>query len=66
MEEELFNQMVSKDLKKVNELVLKGHYDTSDFERAALTLSNSLSMYCQEINNEVRKKRKCLQKSKLA
>lgn len=66
MREELFNQMVLKDLKKLNELVLKEYYDTSDFEEASLALSNSLAMYCQEVNNEVCKKGECLQTKKLA
>lgn len=66
MREKLFKQMVSEDLGKLNELVLKGYYDTSDFEDAVLALSNSLAMYHQEVNNEVCKKGEYLQTRKLA
>ena len=66
MREKLFKQMVSEDLGKLNELVLKGYYNTSDFEDAVLTLSNSLAMYHQEISNEVCKKGEYLQTRKLA
>ena len=66
MREQLFNKMVLNDLKKLNELVLKGYYDTSDFEEASITLSNSLAMFHQEIKNEVCKKGEYLQTRKLA
>ena len=45
--EQLFNQIVAKDLQRVNELVNKGWYGTTDFNEAVLTLSNSLAMYHQ-------------------
>lgn len=66
MEEQLFNEIVLKDLQKLNELIRKGWFDTSDFNEAALNLSNSLAMYHQEVSHEVCKKRECLQKRKLA
>ena len=66
--EHLFNQMVSKDLQKMNELVRKGWYETSDFSEAVLNLSNSLAMYhqAQGEKNENCKKGECLQKGELA
>ena len=66
MRELLFNQIALNDLKKVNELVLKGYYETSDYEEAVLALSNSLAMYHQEVSNENCKKGEYLQTSKLA
>ena len=66
MNEQLFKEIVLKDLQKVNELVRKGWFDTSDFNEAALTLSNSLAMYHQEVTNENCKEREYLQKRKLA
>ena len=66
MEEQLFNEIVSKDLQRFNDLVRKGWFGTSDFKDAALTLSNSLAMYHQEVSNEVCKEREYLQKRKLA
>ena len=66
MNEQLFKEIVLKDLQRVNEHVRKGWFDTSDFNEAALTLSNSLAMYHQEVSNEVCKEREYLQKRKLA
>ena len=66
MEEQLFNEIVLKDLQQCNDLVRKGWFGTSDFNEAALTLSNSLAMYHQEVTNEVCKEREYLQKKKLA
>ena len=50
--EKLFNEMVLSDLHKMNELVQKGWFGTTDFNEAVLNLSNSLSAYHQEVNCE--------------
>lgn len=64
--EETFNLMVAKDLQRMNELVRKGWYETSDFNEAVLSLSNSLAMYHQEVTNEIHTKGKCVSKGELA
>ena len=66
MNEHLFNQIALKDLQRLNSLVLKGWYETSDFNEAVLSLCNSLSAYHQEASNEVCKEGEYLQKRKLA
>lgn len=67
MKEQIFNEIVKKDLDKFNKLVQKGYFNTSDFAESALTLSNSLAMYHQEVNDyENRKEGEYLQKTKLA
>lgn len=66
--EKLFNEMVSKDLEKLNELVRKGWYETTDFNDAVLNLSNSLAMYhqAQGENNESYSRGEYLSEDKLA
>lgn len=48
--EDYFKCMAQSDLNYVNELVSKGYYETSDFERAILKLSDTLAMLHQAIN----------------
>lgn len=50
--EQLFNEMVRKDLARLNKLVADKNFDTTDFNEAVLTLSNSLAMYHQEVTFE--------------
>lgn len=64
--EQLFNEMVLKDLDKVNELVRKGWYGTTDFNEAVLNLSNSLAVYHQEVMNEDYTKGERISEIKLA
>jgi hypothetical protein len=66
MNEKLFNEIAMKDLQKLNALVSKGYFETSDFNEAALSLCNSLSAYHQEVSNDNREKREYLQERKLA
>ncbi len=63
--EQLFKSLAEKDLNKLNKLVTDGWYETSDFEEAVLSLSNSLAMLHQEIYED-RKEGEHLQKTKLA
>ena len=65
MSENLFNEIVSKDLQKLNELVSKGWYGTTNFDEAANELRHSLSVYLEE-ENENCKKGEHLQEKKLA
>lgn len=64
--EKLFKQMVLSDLHKMNELVRKGWFGTTDFNEAVLNLSNSLSAYHQEVTNEGNTEGECLPQSQLA
>ena len=65
MNELLFKQIAKKDLDNLNDLVNKGWYETSDFEKAVLDLSNSLSML-QEAIYESRTQGERLPEAKLA
>lgn len=65
MSEKLFNEIVSKDLQKLNELVRKGWYGTTDFDEAANCLKHALSVYLEE-EDENCKKGEYLQERKLA
>ena len=49
MNELLFKQIAKKDLDNLNNLINKGWYETSDFEKAVLDLSNTLSMLQEAI-----------------
>ena len=64
--EKLFNKMVLSDLHKMNELVQKGWFGTTDFNEAVLNLSNSLSAYHQEVNREGYTKGERISQSELA
>lgn len=64
--EQLFNEIVLKDLDKVNELIRKGWYGTTDFNEAVLNLSNSLAVYHQEVTNEDYTKGERISEVKLA
>ena len=48
--EKIFNEIVMSDLQKLNELVQKGWFETTDFNEAAINLSNSLAAYHQEVS----------------
>ena len=65
MNELLFKQIAKKNLDNLNELINKGWYETSDFEKAVLDLSNTLSMLGEAIN-ESRETRQYLPEAKLA
>ena len=65
MSEKLFNEIVSKDLHKLNELVSKGWYETTDFDEAVSNLKFSLGIYLEE-KDENCKKGEYLQESILA
>lgn len=65
MNELLFKQIAKKDLDNLNDLINKGWYETSDFEKAVLDLSNTLSMLGEAIN-ESRETRQYLPEAKLA
>ena len=65
MNELLFKQIAKNDLDNLNDLVNKGWYETSDFEKAVLDLSNTLSMLMEAIN-ESRETRQYLPEAKLA
>lgn len=65
MNELLFKQIAKKDLDNLNTLINKGWYETSDFEKAVLDLSNTLSMLGEAIN-ESRETRQYLPEAKLA
>ena len=64
--EKLFKQMVLSDLHKINELVQKGWFGTTDFNEAVLNLSNSLAAYHQEVTCEGNTEGECIPKGKLA
>ena len=64
--EQLFNEIVLKDLNKMNELVRKGWYGTTDFNEAVLNLSNSLAVFHQEATNEDYTKGERISEVKLA
>ena len=64
--EQLFKDMVLKDLDKMNELVRKGWYGTTDFNEAVLNLSNSLAVFHQEATNEDYTKGERISEIKLA
>ena len=64
--ESIFNQMVLSDLRKMNELVRKGWFGTTDFNNAVINLSNSLAAYHQEVTCEGNQRGECLPKSELA
>ena len=66
MNEHLFNEIALADLRKVNELYLKGYCETTDFNEAVLSLINSLSAYHQESSNESRTQGERLQETELA
>ena len=65
MNELLFKQIAKKNLDNLNALINKGWYETSDFEKAVLDLSNTLSMLGEAIN-ESRETRQHLPEAKLA
>lgn len=65
MREKLFNEIVLKDLQKLNELVLKGWHGTTDFDEAVSKLQFSLGIYLEE-KDESRKEGEYLQESRLA
>ena len=65
MNELLFKQIAKKNLDNLNELIDKGWYETSDFEKAVLDLSSTLSMLGEAIN-ESRETRQYLPEAKLA
>lgn len=64
--EELFNLMVRRDLNRLNDMVEKGWYGTTDFNEAVMSLSDSLSAFSMEVGNENCEKGECLQKTELA
>ena len=65
--EKIFNEIVMSDLQKMNELVQKGWFETTDFNEAAINLSNSLAAYHQEVSScENYKKEVCADKSMMA
>lgn len=66
MNEKLFNEIAMKDLQKLNSLVSKGYFETTDFNEAVLSLSNSLQAYHQEVNSENCERGEYLQERKLA
>lgn len=66
MNEHLFNQIALKDLQRLNSLIIKGWYETSDFNEAVLSLCNSLSAYHQEATYESRTQGERLPEAKLA
>lgn len=65
MNELLFKQIAKKDLDNLNTLINKGWYETSDFKKAVLDLSNTLLMLGEAIN-ESRETRQYLPEAKLA
>lgn len=52
MNEDLFNQLCSNDLMKLNELIGKGYFETSVFEEMILKVSDNLAMLHQAITIE--------------
>lgn len=64
--EELFNLMVRNDLNKLNDMVNKGWYGTTDFNEAVDSLSNSLAAFSMEVGNASRTQGERLQETKLA
>lgn len=65
MSELLFNEIVMSDLQKMNTLVQKGWFGTTDFDEAANCLKHALSVYLEE-RDENCKKGEYLQKDVLA
>lgn len=66
MNEKLYIEMVQKDLEHFITLVNNRYFETSDFTEAALSLSNSLSIFCQEVDYESSTQGERLQKSNMA
>jgi len=64
--EQMFNEIVLNDLNKMNEMVRKGWYGTTDFNEAVLNLSNSLAVFHQEATNEDYTKGERISESRLA
>ena len=58
MKKKLFDELVLKDLRKVNELYGKGWTETSDFNEAVDSLLFSLSVYLQSSLEEEDNERK--------
>lgn len=58
MNEKDFRTIVQGDLEKLNSLISKGYFDTSDFKEAVLNASNSLSILYQIL--DIRSKRSVL------
>lgn len=52
MTELLFNQICADDLHKLNDLISKGYFETSDFKICVLNLSNTLAMLHQAIGKK--------------
>lgn len=48
----LFNQLCSKDLNELNELIRKGYFETSVFEEKLLRVADSLAVLHQVITIE--------------
>lgn len=65
MSEKLFNEIVSKDLQTLNDMVSKGWYGTTDFDEAVNNLKHALCVYLEE-KDESCKKGEYLQERKLA
>lgn len=65
MSEKLFNEIVSKDLQTLNDMVSKEWYGTTDFDEAVNNLKHALSVYLEE-KDENCKKGEYLQERKLA
>lgn len=65
MSEKLFNEIVSKDLQTLNDMVGKGWYGTTDFDEAVNNLKHALSVYLEE-EDENCKEGEYLQERKLA
>lgn len=65
MSELLFNELVMKDLQKLNTLVSKGWFGTTDFDEAVNNLKHALGVYLEE-RDESCKKGEYLQTNKLA
>lgn len=65
MSELLFNELVMSDLQKMNQMVQKGWFGTTDFDEAVNKLKNALSVYLEE-RDENCEKGEYLQKNVLA
>lgn len=52
MNESLFNRIAKEDLDNFNSLINKGYFDTSTFEEAIISLSNSLDILYKEITSK--------------
>ena len=66
MNEKLYTEIVQKDLEHFIALVNNRYFETSDFTEVALSLSNSLSVFCQEVDYESSTQGERLQKSNMA